>query len=136
MRHTRRPGALPRRWPPRQRSGKWRWPPASRRSQSGQRSGWRPLARGSSIARGSLIGQWRRLSPRLEAALKLAPLASAPTLSSRMPEPRKLEHTALCCVLLALITVAVYLPVIQLGFVAFDDNSYLTANPKVQAGLT
>jgi tetratricopeptide (TPR) repeat protein len=53
-----------------------------------------------------------------------------------MPEPRKLEHTALCCVLLALITVAVYLPVIQLGFVAFDDNYYLTANPKVQAGLT
>ena len=53
-----------------------------------------------------------------------------------MPEPRKLEHTALCYVLLALITVAVYLPVIQLGFVAFDDNYYLTANPKVQAGLT
>ena len=53
-----------------------------------------------------------------------------------MPESRKLEHTALCYVLLALITVAVYLPVIQLGFVAFDDNYYLTANPKVQAGLT
>jgi hypothetical protein len=53
-----------------------------------------------------------------------------------MPEPRKLEPTALCYVLLALITMAVYLPVIQLGFVAFDDNYYLTANPKVQAGLT
>src|ERR1017187_887036 len=130
MRHTRRPGALPRRWPPRQRSGKWRWPPASQRSQSGQRSGWR------SIARGSLIGRPRRRSPRPEPALKLVPRASAPTISSRMPEPRKLEHTVLCCVLLALITVAVYLPVIQLGFVAFDDNYYLTANPKVQAGLT
>jgi tetratricopeptide (TPR) repeat protein len=53
-----------------------------------------------------------------------------------MPETRKLEHTALCCVLLALITVAVYLPVIEQGFVAFDDNYYLTANPTVQAGLT
>ncbi len=53
-----------------------------------------------------------------------------------MPETRKLKHTTLCCVLLALITVAVYLPVIELGFVDFDDNFYLTANPKVQAGLT
>jgi protein O-mannosyl-transferase len=53
-----------------------------------------------------------------------------------MPETRKLEYTALCCVLLALITVAVYLPVIEQGFVAFDDNYYLTANSTVQAGLT
>src|ERR1039458_7843195 len=130
MRLMRRSDAFPRRWPPRQRSGKWLWPPEGRRVDSGSRSGWR------SIARGSLIGQRRRRSPRPEPALKLVPLASAPTLSSRMPEPRKLEHTVLCCVLLALITVAVYLPVIQLGFVAFDDNYYLTANPKVQAGLT
>jgi tetratricopeptide (TPR) repeat protein len=69
-------------------------------------------------------------------ALKLAPLASAPTLSSGMPQQRKLEHTVLCYVLLALITVAVYLPVIELSFVTFDDTYYLTENPKVQAGLT
>src|ERR1035441_382577 len=130
MRHTRRPDAFPRRWPPRQRSGKWLWPPASRRLHSGPRSGWR------FIEQGSLIGRPRRRSPRPEPALKLVPRASAPTISSRMPEPRKLEHMALCCVLLALITVAVYLPVIKLGFVAFDDNYYLTANPRVQAGLT
>ena len=53
-----------------------------------------------------------------------------------MPGQRKLDHTLLCYVLLALITVAVYLPVIDLGFVVFDDNHYLTANPRVQAGLT
>ena len=53
-----------------------------------------------------------------------------------MPEKRKLEHPALCYVLLALITVAVYLPVIELSFVTFDDTYYLTDNPKVQAGLT
>jgi protein O-mannosyl-transferase len=53
-----------------------------------------------------------------------------------MPERRKLEHPALCYVLLALITVAVYLPVIELSFVTFDDTYYLTNNPKVQAGLT
>jgi tetratricopeptide (TPR) repeat protein len=53
-----------------------------------------------------------------------------------MPQQRKLEHTVLCYVLLALITVAVYLPVIELSFVTFDDTYYLTENPKVQAGLT
>ena len=53
-----------------------------------------------------------------------------------MPEERKLERTALCCALLALITVAVYLPVIEARFVTFDDTSYVTNNPKVQAGLT
>ena len=42
----------------------------------------------------------------------------------------------MCYVLLALITVAVYLPVIELSFVTFDDTYYLTENPKVQAGLT
>jgi len=53
-----------------------------------------------------------------------------------MPDQRKLPHTALCYVLLALITVAVYLPVIELNFVTFDDTYYVTNNPKVQAGLT
>jgi Flp pilus assembly protein TadD len=53
-----------------------------------------------------------------------------------MPEQRKLEHTVLCSVLLALITVAVYLPVIELRFITFDDTYYITQNPKVQAGLT
>jgi tetratricopeptide (TPR) repeat protein len=52
-----------------------------------------------------------------------------------MPQQRKLEHTALCYVLLALITVAIYLPVVELSFVTFDDTYYLTNNPKVQAGL-
>jgi len=53
-----------------------------------------------------------------------------------MPEKPKLARTALCTVLLALMTVAVYLPVIELSFVTFDDTYYLTDNPKVQAGLT
>ena len=53
-----------------------------------------------------------------------------------MPQQRKLEHTALCYVLLALITLAIYLPVIELSFIAFDDTYYVTNNPKVQAGLT
>ena len=52
-----------------------------------------------------------------------------------MPQQRKLEHSALCYVLLALITVAIYLPVVELSFVTFDDTYYLTNNPKVQAEL-
>ncbi len=53
-----------------------------------------------------------------------------------MPERPKLERAALCYGLLALITVAVYLPVIELSFVTFDDTHYVTNNPKVQAGLS
>jgi tetratricopeptide (TPR) repeat protein len=53
-----------------------------------------------------------------------------------MPEQRKLEGAALCYCLLALITLAVFLPVVEARFVAFDDTFYLTDNPKVQAGLT
>ena len=53
-----------------------------------------------------------------------------------MPEHRKLERAALCYGLLALITLAVYLPVTEARFVTFDDTYYLTNNPRVQAGLT
>jgi protein O-mannosyl-transferase len=53
-----------------------------------------------------------------------------------MLEKRMLERAALCYWLLALITLAVYLPVLEASFVTFDDTSYLTDNPKVQAGVT
>ena len=46
------------------------------------------------------------------------------------------HRVLLCCALLALTTVAVYLPVILSSFVIFDDTAYLTDNPHVQAGLT
>lgn len=39
-------------------------------------------------------------------------------------------------VLLALVTLLVYLPVRHHGFVAFDDPEYVTENPMVQKGLT
>jgi len=53
-----------------------------------------------------------------------------------MPDKRKPERAALCYWLLALITLAVYLPLIEARFITFDDISYLTDNPKVRAGLT
>ncbi len=37
---------------------------------------------------------------------------------------------------LALITLALYLPVLHHGFVEYDDQQYVTDNPRVQAGLT
>jgi tetratricopeptide (TPR) repeat protein len=49
-----------------------------------------------------------------------------------MSRPR----TVFVCVLLALITLSVYLPVRHYAFVNYDDPDYLTENPVVQAGLT
>ena len=37
---------------------------------------------------------------------------------------------------LALVTLAVYLPALYHGFVDYDDQQYVTENPRVQAGLT
>jgi len=53
-----------------------------------------------------------------------------------MPERRKWEPAAVCYCLLALITLAVYLPVLEARFVTFDDTYYVTDNQHVQAGLT
>jgi tetratricopeptide (TPR) repeat protein len=37
---------------------------------------------------------------------------------------------------LALVTLVVYLPALHHGFVAYDDQQYVTDNPRVQTGLT
>jgi tetratricopeptide (TPR) repeat protein len=46
------------------------------------------------------------------------------------------KQTVVVCLLLALATVAVYWPVARQGFINFDDPDYVSANPRVQAGLT
>src|ERR1041385_8468562 len=38
--------------------------------------------------------------------------------------------------ILALVTVLVYLPACRFGFLVYDDNDYVTENRAVQAGLT
>ncbi len=43
---------------------------------------------------------------------------------------------SLICAALGLITLALYLPALQHGFVEYDDQQYVTDNPRVQAGLT
>jgi tetratricopeptide (TPR) repeat protein len=52
------------------------------------------------------------------------------------PSPKSgWKRTLLVCSLLALVTVAVYLPVARHGFINFDDPDYVTGNPYTQAGL-
>ena len=47
-----------------------------------------------------------------------------------------MTRSRLVCVLLALVTLLVYLPVRRDAFVNYDDPDYVTENPVVQAGLT
>ncbi len=53
-----------------------------------------------------------------------------------MPEKLKLEHPVLVALLLALVVVAVYVPVVRFDFTYYDDNEYVTRNPQVLKGLT
>jgi protein O-mannosyl-transferase len=45
-------------------------------------------------------------------------------------------NKAVICLALGLITLAVYAPSLTHSFLAFDDQQYVTENPRVQAGLT
>jgi tetratricopeptide (TPR) repeat protein len=47
-----------------------------------------------------------------------------------------MSRSRIVCVLLALVTVLVYLPVRHYPLVNFDDDIYVTLNPTVQGGLT
>src|SRR2546428_13618744 len=47
----------------------------------------------------------------------------------------KLRSPPLICILLAVLTLAAFLPVIWNDFVNYDDPDYVTANAHVQSGL-
>ena len=49
---------------------------------------------------------------------------------------RTLPQPTLICALLALATVALYLPVVKMSFVSFDDPSYILRNPRIRDGLS
>jgi tetratricopeptide (TPR) repeat protein len=51
-------------------------------------------------------------------------------------KPTKNQLAALICLALAVVTTALYLPIIHHDFVNFDDDDYITNNSHVQAGLT
>src|SRR5271168_1715483 len=46
------------------------------------------------------------------------------------------RRTMLICVLLGAITAGAFWPVLDNGFVNYDDTAYVTENPRVLAGLT
>ncbi|HEX7652690.1 MAG TPA: hypothetical protein VF607_04240, partial [Verrucomicrobiae bacterium] len=49
---------------------------------------------------------------------------------------KRVPNTRLIALILALATLAVYLPATRNGFVNYDDDDYVTNNPMVTAGLT
>lgn len=53
-----------------------------------------------------------------------------------MIELSQRRQSLLICLALALATAAVYWPVRQFGFVNYDDNIYITENPRLRDGLT
>jgi len=66
------------------------------------------------------------------AALKVETISPAGVSLFGSPRKRRL----VLCLALALLTLAVFNPVAQNGFVNYDDDAYITRNPQVQAGLT
>jgi len=64
--------------------------------------------------------------------------ASNRTLSNREDDVRasKVDPAVLCCLLLVVATLLVYLPVRDFPFVNFDDNLYVTENPHIHDGLS
>ncbi len=53
-----------------------------------------------------------------------------------MSTSRQRQQAILICVCLAVLVAAVYWPVGHAGFLNYDDNEYVTANPHVLRGLT
>ena len=52
------------------------------------------------------------------------------------PKSSKLHHPGLICLVLIIVTLAVYLPAGNLQFLDYDDNIYVTNNPHVASGLS
>jgi hypothetical protein len=53
-----------------------------------------------------------------------------------MEKLRNLPVRNLICFALSLITLALYLPVLQHNFIEYDDQQYVTDNPIVLSGLS
>jgi tetratricopeptide (TPR) repeat protein len=50
--------------------------------------------------------------------------------------PTRKQFSAVICLALALVTTALYWPMLHHRFINVDDEQYITSNPHVQAGLT
>ena len=56
--------------------------------------------------------------------------------SDLVPAPAGGKTFALTCLVLALVTAALYWPITRNGFVDFDDEVYIVGNPHITSGLT
>ena len=63
-------------------------------------------------------------------------MSGSSPLQTEAADPRRGRKILLVCVLLTVATAVVYWPVVRNGFINFDDPDYVSANPRVQAGLT
>ena len=66
---------------------------------------------------------------------KIPRARKAETGPSARPGRRSCGVRVLLCLLLAVMTLAVFLPVARHGYVNYDDSDYVTANAHVQSGL-
>src|ERR1035437_4591034 len=53
-----------------------------------------------------------------------------------MDTMKQTRRAVLICVLLGAATLVTFWPVVQNGFVSYDDTVYITENPRVLTGLT
>ena len=53
-----------------------------------------------------------------------------------MPVIRPKDHFIFICVVLTLVTAALYWPITTHPFVSYDDEQYVTINPHVTSGLS
>ena len=75
------------------------------------------------------------MSPSSSAAVAKRLEPSGGSASSKLfPSPA--ERTPLLCLLLAAVVLMFYSPVTHNGFINYDDDGYITANPHVRSGLT
>src|SRR5512137_2219835 len=63
------------------------------------------------------------------------PAQKADPRTGRTSWEERMRHPGLLCLLLAVTTFAVFLPIARHGYVNYDDSDYVTANAHVQCGL-
>jgi tetratricopeptide (TPR) repeat protein len=61
--------------------------------------------------------------------------STKPDSEKPVPWHERFRSPPLLCLLLAMVTFAVYVPALRNDFVNYDDADYVTANPHVQSGL-
>jgi protein O-mannosyl-transferase len=62
-------------------------------------------------------------------------IRKAEPMASRSPWWERITRPGILCIVLAVTTLAVFLPVVRHGYVNYDDSDYVTANTHVQSGL-